>query len=141
MRAIGLDLGTKTLGIALSDKLYLIASPYKVIRFNENEYDELLQPLKTIVNEENVDTIVLGLPKNMNNSIGNRALITLEFKDKIESFIGIKVILEDERWTSVQANNVLIQADLSRDKRKKQVDKLAATLILQSYLDKKRKGD
>lgn len=141
MRSIGLDLGTKTLGIAISDKIGLIASAYKTIFFNEGAYDELLEPIKEIVTKENVENIVLGLPKNMNNTIGARASETLVFKDKLESFLGREVIMIDERWTSVQANNLLIQADMSRKKRKKTVDKLAATFILQAYLDKNRKGD
>lgn len=141
MRALGLDLGTKTLGIAISDKLGLIASAYKTIFFNEGSYDELLEPIKEIVESENVETIVLGFPKNMNNTIGARAEETLVFKQKLESFLNQEVILEDERWTSVQANNLLIKADMSRKKRKKSIDKLAATFILQAYLDKNRKGD
>lgn len=139
MRALGLDLGTKTLGIAISDKLGLIASTYKTIFFNEGAYDELLDPIKNIIESEKVDAIVLGFPKNMNNTIGARATETLVFKEKLESFLDKEVILEDERWTSVQANNVLIKADMSRKKRKKAVDKLAATFILQAYLDRKGK--
>lgn len=141
MRVLGLDLGTKTLGVAISDELELIASPYKTILFNEEAYDELLEPIKQIIDQEKIKTIVLGFPKNMNNTIGPRAEKTLEFKQKLESFLKYKVILEDERWTSVQANNLLIKADMSRKKRKKTIDKVAATLILQSYLDKSRKGD
>jgi putative Holliday junction resolvase len=140
MRALGLDLGTKTLGIAISDKTGLIASTYKTIFFNEEEYDELLLPVKEIIDKENIDTVVLGFPKNMNNSIGTRATETLKFKEKLESYLGLEIKLEDERWTSVQANNLLIKADMSRKKRKKTVDKVAATFILQAYLDKNRKG-
>lgn len=141
MRALGLDLGTKTLGIAISDKLGIIASTYKTIFFNEGAYDELLEPIKEIIEKENIKDIVLGFPKNMNNTIGKRAEETLIFKEKLETFLGKKIILNDERWTSVQANNVLIKANMSRNKRKKNVDKLAATFILQSYLDKNRKGN
>jgi putative Holliday junction resolvase len=140
MRSLGLDLGTKTLGIAMSDKLGLIASTYKTIFFNEGQYDELLQPIKEIVEQNNIENIVLGFPKNMNNTIGTRAEVTLAFKEKLELFLNRSIILEDERWTSVQANNLLIKADMSREKRKKAVDKLAATFILQAYLDKNRKG-
>lgn len=140
MRALGLDLGTKTLGIAISDKTGLIASTYKTIFFNEEEYDELLLPVKEIIDKENIDIVVLGFPKNMNNSIGTRATETLKFKEKLESYLGLEIKLEDERWTSVQANNLLIKADMSRKKRKKTVDKVAATFILQAYLDKNRKG-
>jgi putative Holliday junction resolvase len=141
MRALGLDLGTKTLGMAISDKTGLIASTYKTIFFNEGAYDELLEPVKDIIEKENIEALVLGFPKNMNNTIGQRATETLNFKEKLESFLGKEIILEDERWTSVQANNLLIKADMSRKKRKKTVDKVAATFILQAYLDKNRKGD
>lgn len=137
MRSLGLDLGTKTLGIAISDKTGLIASPYKTIFFKEGVYDELLVSIKEIVHKESVDAIILGFPKNMNNTIGERAEETLQFKEKLEAFLDREIILIDERWTSVQANNVLIDADMSRGKRKKAVDKLAATFILQTYLDRK----
>lgn len=137
MRSLGLDLGTKTLGIAISDKLGLIASTYKTIIFKDENYQELLEPIKEIVENEKIDAIVLGFPKNMNNTIGTRAQDTIVFKESLESFLGREVILQDERWTTVQANNLMIKADLSRKKRKKVVDKLAATFILQAYLDKK----
>jgi putative Holliday junction resolvase len=140
MRTLGLDLGTKTLGMAISDKIGLIASTYKTIFFNEGEYDELLIPVKEIVQKEGIGTIVLGFPKNMNNTIGTRAEETLRFKEKLESYLNMEINLEDERWTSVQANNLLIKADMSRKKRKKTVDKVAATFILQAYLDRNRKG-
>ncbi len=141
MRVLGLDLGTKTLGMAISDKLGVVASAYKTIFFNDGAYDELLDPIKEIIQCEKVDKIVLGFPKNMDNTIGKRAEETLVFKEKLESFLNKKIILEDERWTTIQANNLLIKADMSRKKRKKAVDKLAATFILQAYLDKNRKGD
>ena len=136
MRYLGLDLGSKTLGIAISDRTNTIASIYKTIFFKEDDYDSLIPELINIVKEENISVIVLGLPKNMNNTIGTRAEITLEFKKKLEDSIGIKVELMDERLTSVIANNVLINADVSRKKRKKKVDGMAALLILQSYIDK-----
>ena len=141
MRVLGLDLGTKTLGMAMSDKLGFMANTYKTIFFKSEAYDELLEPLKEIIEKEKVDVIVLGFPKNMNNTIGPRAQTTIVFKEKLEEFLGREVILEDERWTTIQANNILIKADMSRKKRKKTVDKVAATFILQSYLDKNRKGD
>lgn len=139
MRALGLDLGTKTLGVALSDKLGFIASTYKTIFFEDEDYDSLLEQIKNIVEKEMVGAIVLGFPKNMNNTIGPRAEATIVFKKKLEAFLKNTVFLEDERWTTVQANNMLIKADVSRKKRKQHVDKLAATIILQSYLDKNRK--
>ncbi len=138
MRHIGLDLGTKTLGIAISDKSGTIASGYKTIRFNEHNYEEILKPLRDIVIENDIEKIVLGFPKNMNNTIGPRALKTIEFKELLEGYIDKEIILEDERWTTKQSNKLLIEADLSRKKRKKTVDKIAATVILQSYLDKKK---
>ena len=139
MRYIGLDLGSKTLGIAISDITNTIANTYKTIYFNEDDYDSLIPILKDILEEFNISKIVLGYPKNMNNSIGPRAEITLEFKKKLESAFNLEVILQDERLTSVISNNVLIEANMSRKKRKKKVDSIAANLILQSYLD--RKGD
>ena len=142
MRYIGLDLGSKTLGISISDKSGTIASAFKTIRFKENNYEELLEPLKNIVDDNGVEKIVLGFPKNMNNTIGDKALKTIEFKELLESYLNKEIILEDERWTTKQANRLLIEADLSRKKRKKVIDGLAANVILQSYLDSKnRKGD
>lgn len=136
MRYLGLDLGSKTLGISISDRTNTIASIYKTIFFKEDDYDSLIPELIKIVKDEEISVIVLGLPKNMNNTIGPRAEITLEFKKKLEDNIGIKVELMDERLTSVISNNVLISANVSRKKRKKKVDGMAALLILQSYIDK-----
>lgn len=138
MRYLGLDLGSKTLGISISDRTNTIASIYKTIFFKEDDYDSLIPELIKIVKDEDISVIVLGLPKNMNNTIGPRAEITLEFKKKLEDNIGIKVELMDERLTSVISNNVLISANVSRKKRKKKVDGMAALLILQSYIDRKR---
>ena len=138
MRYLGLDLGSKSLGISISDRTNTIASIYKTIFFKENEYDSLIPELNNIVKNENITVIVLGLPKNMNNTIGYRAEITLEFKKKLENNIDVKVELIDERLTSVISNDVLISANVSRKKRKKKVDGMAALLILQSYIDRKR---
>jgi len=139
MRILGLDLGSKTIGIAISDKLGFIASTYKTIFFEEGNSLTSLEELKEIIKKEEVSKIVLGFPKNMNNSIGPRAEESIKFKKILEDELNIEVILEDERWTTVQANRVLIDANVSRKKRKTKVDKLAATYILQSYLDKNRK--
>ena len=138
MRCLGLDLGSKTLGIAISDTTNCIASVYTTLYFDNEEYNSLILPLRDIINKENIDTLVLGLPKNMNNTLGERALITLEFKKMLEDEFKLDVIMEDERLTSVISNNVLIQADVSRKKRKKKVDGIAAVIILQGYLDKLR---
>lgn len=141
MRCLGLDLGSKTLGIAISDLTNVIASVYTTLYFKDENYDSLLEPLGEIIDKEKIDTLVLGLPKNMNNTLGERALITLEFKKKLEDTFNINVYMEDERLTSVISNNVLIDANVSRKKRKKKVDGMAAVIILQGYLDKMSKGD
>ena len=133
MRILGFDLGTRTLGISISDYINTIATTYKTIRFNEREYDSIIPEIKNIVHEFNVQKIVL--PKNMNNSIGDRGLETLEFKKKLEENLNIEVIMQDERLTTVQATNYMLEADISRKKRKKKVDSLAANIILQTYLD------
>ena len=138
MRCLGLDLGSKTLGVSISDKTNLIASVYTTLYFKDEDYHSLIMPLKEIIDKEDVDTLVLGLPKNMNNTLGDRALITLDFKDMLERELNIKVIMEDERLTSVISNNVLISANVSRKKRKKKVDGMAAVIILQGYLDKNK---
>lgn len=137
MKYLGLDLGSKTLGIATSDFTETIATTLKTLYFKDENYDSLLEPLEEIISENKIDKIVLGFPKNMDNTIGQRAEITLDFKEKLEEKFQIEVILEDERLTSVISNQVLIAADLSRKKRKKKVDGVAAVLILQSYLDRK----
>ncbi len=140
MRYLGLDLGTRTLGISMSDITHTIATSYKTLRFDEGDYDSLIEPLNQIINDYNIEKIVLGLPKNMNNSIGERALTTLAFKDKIEHELNIEVIMQDERLSTVEATNYMIQADMSRKKRNKKVDALAANIILQTYLDKEKGG-
>ena len=136
MRYLGLDLGSKTLGIAVSDTTKTIASTLKTLYFKNENYESLIEPLREIILDNNVEKIVLGLPKNMDNSLGMRANITLEFKKLLEDTFNIEVIMEDERLTSVISNNILIEADMSRKKRKKKVDGIAAQIILQSYLDK-----
>ncbi|HIU22276.1 MAG TPA: Holliday junction resolvase RuvX [Candidatus Fimihabitans intestinipullorum] len=138
MRYLGLDLGTRTLGLALSDVTGTIASPLKTIRFEEGNYDSLLPQLKDLVTEYQVEKLVLGLPKNMNNSIGERAETTLAFQKKLEEYLGKKVVMQDERLSTVEATNYMLAADISRKKRKKKVDSLAANIILQTYLDKEK---
>ena len=135
MRYLGLDLGTKSLGIAISDRTGLIASFYKSIRYDDE--NKLLSEISDIVLNEQIDKIVLGYPKNMDNSEGFRSIETVEFKDKLEKIVNKEIILEDERLTTSLAESVLIQADLSRKKRKKVIDGVSAVVILQSYLDRK----
>lgn len=139
MRYLGLDLGTKTLGVAVSDKTGLIATSLTILR-HDNDYDFLIEELKKIIKEKEIETIVLGLPKNMNNTIGERGEMVLSFKEKLEESISLPVILEDERLTTKVAENILISADVSRKKRKKVIDKMAANVILQSYLDRRNNG-
>lgn len=141
MRILGFDLGTRTLGISISDYTNTIATTYKTIRFNEKDYDSIIPEIKNIVKEFDVTKIVLGLPKNMNNSIGDRGLETLEFKKKLEDNLNIEVVMQDERLTTVQATNYMLEADISRKKRKKKIDSLAANIILQTYLDTKKGRD
>lgn len=138
MRALGLDLGTKTLGLALSDANMIIASTYKTIRFDEGMEESTIPELKKIIDEFEVGTLVLGLPKNMNNTIGPRGEACLAFQKKLEDELKIKVEMQDERLSTVAAHNYMLEADMSRKKRKEKVDTLAASIILQSYLDKKK---
>ena len=138
MRYIGLDLGKKTLGISLSDKLGLVASFYKNIKYEDEE--KLLEELSYIINKEKIDKIVLGLPKNMDGTLGFRAEETIEFKKKLEKKTAKPVLLEDERLTTVLAEQVLLKADLSRKKRKQVIDGVSAVVILQSFLDKEDKN-
>ena len=138
MRYLGLDLGTKTLGIAKSDSVGLIASSYKLIKFENEDYESLINPLKEIIDELKVDKLVLGLPKNMDNSLGFAAERSLNFKKLVEDKLNIEVILQDERLSSVEANNLMIMGDTSRKNRKEKVDSLAATIILQRYLDQRK---
>lgn len=135
MRYLGLDLGSRRLGVSISDPNGIIASAYKVIEHNE-EYEKLVEDIKKIVSDEKIDKIVLGLPKNMNNTVGPKGELSYKFKEMLEEKIDKEVILVDERLTTKEATDVLIKGNTSRKKRKKVVDSLAATIILQSYLDR-----
>ena len=136
---MGLDLGSKTLGIALSDSLGLLAHGVETFRFNENNYQQALKRVIEICKLENIETIVLGLPKHMNGDIGERAEISIQFKQMIENKMpNVEVILVDERLTTKVMTQQLIFADVSRKKRKQVIDKMAAVAILQGYLDTKR---
>lgn len=136
MTYLGLDLGTKTLGISKSNGI--IASNYKTLR-HDNDYDYLILELDSIIIELGVDVIVLGYPKNMNNTLSDMTRIVLEFKEKLENKFNIPVILEDERLTSKISNDMLITGNVRREKRKGVVDGVASQVILQSYLDRKDK--
>ncbi len=138
MRYLGLDLGTKTIGLALSDQTGLIASSYAILR-HDNHPQECMDQLLEVIAKEEVGILVLGYPKNMNNTLGPRAEATLEFKKLLEQQTKLPVELEDERLTTKVAEQTLIEANTRRKKRKQVIDAVAATIILQSYLDKRRK--
>lgn len=140
MRYLGLDLGTRTLGISISDTTLTIASTLMTIRFEESDYDSLIPKLKNIIDEYDIQKIVLGYPKNMNNTIGERCETTLMFQKKLIDNFNLEVIMQDERLSTVEATNYMLEADISRKKRKKKVDSLAANIILQTYLDKEKGG-
>ncbi|MFA5543964.1 MAG: Holliday junction resolvase RuvX [Bacilli bacterium] len=135
MKIIGLDLGSKTLGVAVSDYMGIIASPVGTFKLITNSLQDALECVKMVVAEHAAQKIVLGLPKNMDGSIGFQAQYCLDFKELLEKELNIEVIMIDERLTSRIANNTMIKADMSRNKRKANVDKLAASIILQTYLD------
>jgi len=139
MRCLGLDLGTKTLGLAISDKSNIIASPLKVLRYNNDDYNELFKELDIIIKQNDITTLVLGLPKNMNNSLGFAAERSMKFKTALEERYKLPVELVDERLSTVEAENYLLNADVSRQKRKKVIDGIAASIILDTYL--KMKGN
>lgn len=135
MRYLGLDLGTKTLGLALTDKTGLIASPYKTLRYTS--YSELITELKQIIAEKDVEKLILGYPKNMNNTLGEAVKRTENFKEELEKSFDLPIILVDERLSTDEAQNLLIELDTSRKKRKKIIDSYAAAIILDTYLKRK----
>lgn len=138
MRILGLDFGTKTTGVAVSDPMGWTAQGLEIIRRQEDEHlKATLNRIAELCAEYKVEKIVLGLPKNMNNTLGERGEKTLLFKEKLEARLKLPVDMWDERLSTVAAENVLLEADMSRKKRKNVIDKLAATIILQNYLDAK----
>jgi len=139
MRLLGLDLGTKTLGIAISDKTNQIATFYKVLRWDSENYDLLFKDLDNIIKENDITDLVLGLPKNMNNTLGFASERSFKFKEALEDRYNLNVHLVDERLTTVEAENILLEADISRKKRKKVIDGVAASIILDTYLKMKGK--
>ena len=136
-KIMGLDLGSKTCGVSLSDGLKMFAHPYKTIYY-DGDLNVLKASFEEILEAEKIETMVLGYPKMMNNDIGERAQISEEFKGLLEEWFDIKVVLRDERMTTMQATRQLIDMDMSRKKRKKVIDQVAAVQILQSYLDEQR---
>lgn len=136
MRIMGLDYGSKTMGVAISDALGITAQGIETIeRKEENKLRKTLARIEELVKEYEVTEIVLGFPKNMNNTIGERAEKSLELKKMLERRTGLPVIMWDERLTTVEAERTLIESNVRRENRKKYVDKIAAVFILQGYLD------
>ena len=133
---MGLDLGSRTVGVAVSDPLLITAQGLEIIRRkDENKLRQTLARIEQLITEYEVSEIVLGLPKNMNDSIGEQAQMTMEFKEKLERRSGLPVTLWDERLTTAAANKALMEAGVRREHRKEHVDKIAAVFILQGYLD------
>lgn len=136
MRIIGLDFGSKTVGVAVSDELLITAQGIEIVRRkSENKLRQTLARIEELIKEYNVEKIVLGFPKNMNNSEGERCEKTLEFKEMLERRTGLTVELWDERLTTVVADNLMMEAGIRRENRKEYVDQIAASFILQGYLD------
>ena len=136
MRIMGLDFGTKTVGVAVSDPLLITAQGVEIIRRKyEDKLRQTLARIEELVKEYEVDKIVLGLPKNMNNTEGERVEKTLSFRDMLERRTGLDVVMWDERLTTVAADKAMMEAGVRRENRKDYVDMIAASLILQGYLD------
>ena len=142
MRIMGLDYGSRTVGVAVSDALGLTAQAVETVtREEENKLRKSLRRIEELVKEYQVEEIVLGFPKNMNNTIGERAEKSLQLKETLERRLGLPVIMWDERLTTVEADRTLIEAGVRRENRKKYVDMIAAVFILQGYLDAKANPD
>lgn len=138
MRIMGLDFGSKTVGVAVSDSLLVTAQGVEIIRRKEeNKLRQTLARIEELIVEYEVKEIVLGLPKNMNATEGVRAELTLEFRDKLERRTGLPVHMWDERLTTVAADRTMMEAGIRRENRKQYVDMIAAVLILQGYLDRR----
>lgn len=136
MRIMGLDFGSKTVGVAISDPLLITAQGIEIIRRREeNKLRQTLARIEELIVEYEVEEIVLGLPKHMNNTEGVRVELTMDFKEKLERRTGLPVILRDERLTTVAADKAMIEAGIRREERREHVDRIAACFILQGYLD------
>lgn len=135
---MGLDVGDKTIGVALSDPLFISAQPLETIRRTKAKKD--LDRIEEIIDEYQVSTIVVGLPKNMNNTIGPQSMKVMSFVDLIKQRVDNEIIYQDERMTTIQSERVLIDMNVRRENRKKYIDKIAAAFILQTYLDRRSNG-
>ena len=141
MRSIALDVGTKTVGVAISDLSGFLASPLITLRFESEDYDHALDQIEALLKEYPVNAIILGYPKHMNGSIGDGGRRSEFFKEEIEKFTSVPVILWDERLTTVSAHKSLMQSNMRNEKRKKVVDLVAAVTMLQEYLDQQRQKE
>ena len=136
MRLIGLDYGTKTVGVAVSDELGITAQPLETItRTSSKKLRKTLARIESLIKEYDVEKIVLGNPKNMNNTEGDRSVQTEAFKEQLERRTGLPVVLWDERLTTAESERILISGGVRRENRKAVIDQLAASIILQSYMD------
>ncbi|WP_164668525.1 Holliday junction resolvase RuvX [Virgibacillus doumboii] len=135
MKIIGLDVGSKTIGVAVSDALGWTAQGLTTIKWDERDIHSADESLREIIDMHEVEKAVIGLPKNMNNTIGERGKASEDYAKHVEKIHNIPVVLWDERLTTMAAERVLLEADVSRKKRKKVIDKMAAVMILQGYLD------
>ena len=140
MSTIGLDLGTRTLGVAIS-RTGLIAGPYTLLKYQDENYDYLASEIKKIVLKEHVDSISLGFPKNMNNTCGFATERTMKFLNVLKNYVEVPITLIDERLSTVEANNILLTNDMSRKKRKEIIDVTAAMIILDTYLKKRNNNE
>ena len=141
MRIMGLDFGSKTVGVAISDSLGITAQGVEIVRRqSENKLRKSLARIESLIEEYQVEKIVLGYPKNMNNTLGERVEKTEEFARMLERRTGLEIVMWDERLTTVEAHRTMMEAGVRREDRDKYVDKIAATIILQGYLDSIKKG-
>ena len=137
MRIMGLDYGSKTVGVAISDPLEITAQGVEIIRRkDENKLRKTYARIEELIQQYDVKEIVVGLPKNMNNTVGERAVKSLEFKEKLEKRTGLPVVMWDERLTTAEAERTLMETGVRRENRKQFLDQMAAVLILQGYLDR-----
>ena len=135
---MGLDVGDKTIGVALSDPMFLLAQAKETIKRKKASAD--IQRLVELINENDVNLIVVGLPKNMNNTIGPQSMKVMSFVDLLKKQTDIEIVYQDERMTTIQSESVLIDMKVRRENRKQYIDKIAATFILQTYLDRRKNG-
>lgn len=138
MRIMGLDVGSKTVGVAISDELGLTAQGIETIQINEEENEYGLSRIAKLIQEYEIEKIIIGFPKNMNGTIGPRGEAVIQFAERVKKEFQLPTILWDERLSTMAAERILLEADVSRKKRKKVIDKMAAMMILQSFLDSQK---